>query len=245
MTTQPLHNLSDLQTHSWMDEPNKPFPKYIAVEGPIGAGKTTFANQLASLLEYKCFEEPTSKHKNPLLEDFYRDQKAFSFPMQIQMLTIRLELERSATTQIATNEIPGAITDRSTDGDSVFAFLNYQIGNMSKTLYQLYLRTFNIMKSIRPYPDLIIYLDVPVHVLKERIQQRNRPFEQQLLEPNNQYLYLLERAYQQFLQAISAFSATVSIPWDQFQPASNVWEQVLAFYQHSNHSRFEKVLLKH
>ena len=239
------HKIDPLVTHSWMDEYHQPFPKYVAVEGPIGAGKTTLAHELAQLLDYKCFEEPTSKQKNPLLHDFYKDPQSFAFPMQIQMLTIRLELERSATTQIATQEIKGAVTDRTTDGDSVFAFLNYQLGNISLPLYQLYLRTFNIMKSIRPYPDLIIYLDVPVPTLKQRIKQRNRSFEQNLTKQDDTYLYMLERAYQPFLHAISAFSCVISIPWHDFKPTNTVWNRALQQYQAVQHSRFEKTLLRH
>lgn len=229
---------------NWIDEPNDPSPRYIAIEGPIGAGKSDMAEKLGAFLGYKVMREPVSQRENPLLRKFYDDPVKYGFSMQVQMLSMRLEMERSGASQVLTGEIDGVVLDRTTDGDTVFAKLNMELGNIDPDEYVAYLRAFEVMKMIRPYPDLMLYLDVSVPVLQDRIAMRGREFEQALVKDST-YLDGLEEAYTAFVQAMSGFTHVITIPWDKFGDIRDLWPSILRQYKADKHSRFEKTLLRH
>jgi deoxyadenosine/deoxycytidine kinase len=99
---------------------------YVAVEGIIGAGKSTLASFLAKKMDWRMLAEPIDG--NPLLAKFYEDPKRWAFTMQIRMLHERYRLQ-----QVAAHDHQPCILDRSLPGDRVFAKLQVAYGNNSGT----------------------------------------------------------------------------------------------------------------
>lgn len=232
-----------LKPPSWINPPEPDStPRRIIVEGLIGAGKTSFAKDLAETTGYHLLEEPVSSNK--LLELFYSDPFRYAFAMQVKMLAVRLSMERAGTYMVQAKIKKGVVFDRSLGGDTVFMELNTSIGNITLPEAEVYLELFEQMKIESPYPDIIIFLDVPLDVIKERIKSRGRDFEQGLIEQGNQYLEGLAEAYDRFLEAMSYHTCVIRLDWQEFKAASLVWPRVKQSYVDSHHSRYQKILLR-
>ena len=162
-------------------------PRYIAVEGPIGAGKTTLAKHLAFALDYPSLFEPVVD--NPFLERFYKDSSSdLALPTQLYFLLHR-------TQQIAEIPIddllgPTLVTDFLADKDRIFAEVTLNEDELA-----LYNQISSVLFKRGPAPDLVIYLQAPVPTLKKRIQSRGLHFEQ-AMETN--YLESLVERYTEF-----------------------------------------------
>lgn len=161
-------------------------PRFIAVEGPIGVGKTTLAKRLARSLNYETFlEEP---ELNPFLERFYANRRAAALPTQLFFLFDRArqiqELRQGDMFQ------PVRVADFLIDKDRLFAELNLDQDEM-----KLYENIYNHLTIDAPTPDLVVYLQAPVNVLMERVSRRGIAAEQQI-EP--EYLQALSDAYAGF-----------------------------------------------
>ena len=228
---------------SWINPPQpQRGPRRLIVEGLIGAGKTRFSKELAEELGYHLLEEPVKN--NSLLPLFYEDPARFAFSMQIKMLSVRLALERAGTYMVQSRIKKGVVFDRSLGGDTVFMELNTSIGNIKMEEAEVYLELFEQMKIESPYPDIVIFLDVPLKIIRERINNRGRKFERGLLDTGNMYLEGLAEAYDRFLEAMSHHTCIVRLNWEEFRPASKVWPEILKAYKASHHSRYQKVLLR-
>lgn len=228
---------------SWINPPTPDItPKRIAVEGLIGAGKTHFAHSLSTKLGYFLLEEPVKG--NNLLGLFYQQPDRFAFAMQVKMLSVRLSMERAGTYMVKAGVEKGVIFDRSLAGDTVFMELNTAIGNITLEEARVYLNLFEQMKTESPYPDILIFLDVPLKIIRQRIRARGRKFEQGLLKEDNLYLEGLLEGYNRFLEALSYHTCVVRLDWEEFRTIQEVWPLVEDAYQNSNHSRFKKVLLR-
>jgi len=162
-------------------------PRYIAVEGPIGAGKTTLARHLAFALDYPSLFEPVVE--NPFLERFYNDHSAdLALPTQLYFLLHRTQ----QIAEIPINDLlgPTLITDFLAEKDRIFAEVT-----LSKDELALYNQISSALFKKGPAPDLVIYLQAPVPILKKRIQSRGLDFEQ-AIETN--YLENLVEKYTEF-----------------------------------------------
>jgi deoxyguanosine kinase len=161
-------------------------PRYIAVEGPIGAGKTTLARRLAATLGHEMLLEEAAE--NPFLEDFYRQRARNALATQLHFLFQRVrqfdKLRQSDLFEA------GRVTDYLIEKDRLFARLNLEANE-----FALYEMIFERLVPSVPRPDLVIYLQAPVDVLFERIQRRGVAFEQ-LIE--RRYLEQLNESYSQF-----------------------------------------------
>lgn len=161
-------------------------PRYIAIEGPIGAGKTTLARRLADTFGHEALLEQATE--NPFLEDFYRHRARNALATQIHFLFQRVrQLEALRQTDLFSS---GRVADFLIEKDRLFARLNLDTNE-----YALYETIFDRLVPSVPRPDLVIYLQAPVDVLHERIQRRGIAFEQ-LLE--RRYLEQLNECYSQF-----------------------------------------------
>ena len=161
-------------------------PRYIAVEGPIGAGKTTLAKRLATTFGHEMILEHAAD--NPFLEDFYRHRARNALATQLQFLFQRVrQLDTLRQTDLFTG---GRVADFLIEKDRLFARLN-----LDPNEYTLYEMIFARLVPSAPRPDLVIYLQAPVDVLHERIQRRGVAFEQ-LME--RRYLEQLNESYSQF-----------------------------------------------
>ena len=223
-------------------EPTPQIPLRIIVEGLIGAGKTELSRQLSTYLTYALLEEPVET--NPFLQLFYNDPKRWGFSMQVNMLTIRLAMEKAGTYMVNAGLVPGIVSDRSLGGDTVFLEVNHQLGNICEQERQLYLNLFETMKITCPYPDVLLFLDVPLDVLRQRIQARGRSFEQPLCDPGNHYLELLSGAYDRFCGALKRHTVVMVLDWTTFKPIEQVWQQILSEWDQQQKSRFNKVLMR-
>ena len=137
--------------------------RYIAIEGPIGVGKSSLAKKLANsfhsdLLLEKPFE-------NPFLERFYSAPKQNALPTQLYFLFQRVkQLQATQQGDLFTG---GLVADFMLEKDQLFAQVT-----LDNEEYRLYQQVFENLNVEIPRPDLVIYLQAPVHILQERIDRR-------------------------------------------------------------------------
>jgi deoxyadenosine/deoxycytidine kinase len=144
---------------------------YIVVEGPIGAGKTSLARELALHLSADTLlEQP---EENPFLARFYDDMARFALPVQLNFLFQRVDQLRELA-QLDMFRRP-TVADFLLDKDPLFARLN-----LSDDEYALYDKVYQHLKPQTPTPDLVIYLQAPVATLVERVQRRGVDFERSI-----------------------------------------------------------------
>ena len=160
--------------------------RYIVVEGPIGAGKTSLARQLAAqVCGEELFERPDD---NPFLARFYEDMARFALPTQLTFLFQRADQLRGVGQFDMFRR--ATVGDFLLDKDPLFARLN-----LSDAEYQLYEKVYSHLKPQTPVPDLVIYLQAPVEVLIERVLRRGVAYERRI---SAEYLARLADAYSRF-----------------------------------------------
>lgn len=160
--------------------------KFIAIEGPIGVGKSSLAQKLANTFECELIKENTSN--NPFLEPFYRQAEQSALPVQLHFLTERVKLWQQFCQPSAFPQ--GVVTDFLLEKDPLFARLT-----LSADEYKLYQQMYQTLSSQTSSPDLVIYLQAPVDVLLKRIRSRGVAYEKKI---SKQYLQQLCDAYTQF-----------------------------------------------
>lgn len=164
---------------------------HIAIAGNIGSGKTTLTTMLAKRYGWEPRFE--SVDYNPYLEDYYKDIKRWSFPMEVFFLKERfkdlLEISRSDES---------VVQDRSIyEGVYVFTENNYAMGNLDDRDYETYMELFEDMTDAVQFPDLMIYLRASVSHLVSNIEKRGREYEQKM--PLD-YLENLNKRYEEFIK---------------------------------------------
>jgi deoxyadenosine/deoxycytidine kinase len=160
--------------------------RYIVVEGPIGAGKTTLAREIAQKLHAETlFEQPD---QNPFLARFYDDMARFALPTQLTFLFQRADQLRGLA-QLDLFRRP-TVADFLLDKDPLFARLN-----LSDDEFALYEKVYAHLKPQTPTPDLVVYLQAPVSTLIERVHRRGVEFERTI--PAD-YLARLADAYTRY-----------------------------------------------
>ncbi len=160
--------------------------RYIVVEGPIGAGKTSLARKLAAVAEAATLlEDPGA---NPFLQKFYQDNARYALPTQLFFLFQRVnqvcDLGQADMFRQAT------VADFILDKDPLFARLTLNDDELN-----LYQQIYNSIKPQSATPDLVIYLQAPTEVLVERVKRRGFAYEQTISED---YLLRLAENYARF-----------------------------------------------
>ena len=161
-------------------------PRYIAVEGPIGVGKTSLAKRLAKSFNYEILLEKSED--NPFLERFYRDPRQMALATQLFFLFQRAQQIQDLRQDDMFE--PVRVADFLMEKDRLFARQNLDTDE-----FKLYQNVYEHLTIDAPQPDLVIYLQAPVEVLIERIQKRGIHSEQ-LIEKC--YLENLSNAYTEF-----------------------------------------------
>lgn len=145
--------------------------RFIAVDGPIGAGKTTLVKKLAKDLGGAAVLEPVDK--NPFLPDFYRDRKRYAFTTQLYFLLSRYrQQEELRQTNLFDRTV---VCDYTFIKDRIFADVN-----LDPDESELYSTVFTLLKKRLVQPDLIIYLRADPRTLLQRIKKREVPYEREI-----------------------------------------------------------------
>ncbi len=159
---------------------------YIAVEGVIGVGKTSFAGMLAERLGADLINEEVLE--NPFLADFYKNRKRHAFSCQLYFLLSRFQQQQHLMTRdLFAQRI---VSDYLFAKDSIFASVN--LSDRELTLYN---KLAPLLSRDVPRPDLVIYLQATTPVLLWRIGKRNLPFERTI---DSDYIEVLNKAYDYF-----------------------------------------------
>jgi deoxyguanosine kinase len=166
--------------------------RYIVVEGPIGAGKTSLARTLAQHVGgEELFERP---EENPFLERFYADMARFALPTQLTFLFQRADLLAGVGQFDMFRR--ATVGDFLLDKDPLFARLN-----LSDAEYRLYEKVYSHLKPQTPTPDFVIYLQAPVDTLIDRVHRRGVEFERKI---SASYLARLAEAYSRYFYRYEA-----------------------------------------
>ena len=167
----------------------KKVPKFIAVEGPIGVGKTTLAQLLADSFGYQTFLEKPAE--NPFLVDFYKNPSKNALATQLFFLFQRVkQIQDLKQGDIFT---PVHVSDFLLDKDKLFAQVT-----LSEHELSLYYQIYDYLSLDLPTPDLVIYLQAETKTLFERVLQRGREIEKGI---SFEYLDILNESYKEFFLA--------------------------------------------
>ena len=163
---------------------------YIAIEGTIGAGKTTLASRIARDFNGKLVLEEFEGDKNPFLPKFYKEPEKYSFQLEMTFLALRFQQLKDKL---------GALDlfhDFIISDYYVAKSLIFSRNNLQEDEYQLFSRFFNIIFSDIPKPELLVYLYSDVERLQANIRKRGRSYEQEI---SDSYLDDIQQGYLNFL----------------------------------------------
>jgi deoxyguanosine kinase len=161
-------------------------PRFIAVEGAIGAGKTSLVNLLEQQYGARVILEENDS--NPFIAKFYEDQETYSFQTQIYFLLSRYNQYMELAQRDLFNSV--VVIDYLFQRDKIFAQLNLEDHE-----YRLYEQIYNLISSKAPKPDLVIFLQASTEVLLERVSKRGREYES-FMDPD--YLDSVNKAFNNF-----------------------------------------------
>ena len=156
--------------------------KSIAVEGPIGVGKTSFVELLAGKFDAQKILEDID---NPFLNDFYQDKPGSAFQAQLFFLLSRYRQLQELTQRDLFSQI--LLTDYIFPKDKIFAYLNLDDSEL-----MIYDKLYNMLEAQVPKPDLVIFLQAETSCLVDRILRRQRKFEAGISEA---YINEVNKAY--------------------------------------------------
>lgn len=178
--------------------------RFVAIAGNIGVGKSTLTALLSERLGWEPFFEAVDG--NPYLADFYGDMRRWSFHSQIYFLSRRLRhhwqlLQRPNS----------VVQDRTVYEDAeIFACNLYRQGLMEERDYRSYHELYEVVTTVLPPPDLVVYLRASVPTLQKRIRSRGRSYEQDI---STVYLEQLNELYDEWISGCSLCSV-LTVPSD-------------------------------
>ena len=163
--------------------------KYIAIEGNIGAGKTSLATRLAEETGSTLMLEEFAD--NPFLPKFYADPVRYAFPLELSFLSERFtQLKRELLSRDLFS--PGIVADYFISKSNIFAKNNLEGDEL-----ELFQKVFNMIEPTIPQPDVLVYLYLEVDKLQRNIRKRGRPYEQDITDD---YLEKIQKQYMAFIK---------------------------------------------
>ncbi len=164
---------------------------YIAIEGTIGAGKTSLAKKLSDDYNGNLILEEFEENKNPFLPKFYTDPSKYAFQLEMTFLALRYQQlkDKLSTLDMFSDFV---IADYYAAKSLIFSR-----NNLQEDEYELFTRFFGIVFSSMPKPDLLVYLYRDVEHLQQNIRKRGRSYEQNI---SDEYLANIQQGYMEFLR---------------------------------------------
>ncbi len=175
---------------------------YIAVAGNIGSGKTTLTELLVKNFGWTAiYEQPED---NPYIVNFYNDMRRWAFNMQVYFLQ-----KRYAHVIESWKKYKNIIQDRTIYEDAyIFAPNLHSMGLLSTTDYETYISLFNLLNSLTPAPDLLIYLKASVPTLINLITKRGRIYENSI---RIDYITSLNKRYDDWFNAYQGKKMVIDV----------------------------------
>jgi len=179
-----LHSSFSLES-AQMPVPTKlPF-RHIAIEGPIGVGKTSLVDKLAKRFRGTKVQEDVD---NPFLDEFYKDKRGAAFRCQLFFLLSRYDQQKKIAQRDLFSDL--ILSDYSFPKDKIFAYLTLDDSELL-----IYNRLYDLLVESVPKPELIIYLQGNLDTLLRRIKRRGREYEKSI---SPAYLKELSDAYSHY-----------------------------------------------
>lgn len=206
---------------------------FIAIEGNIGAGKTTLCHQLAE--RFGCALVLEQFTDNPFLPPFYEQPERYAFPVELFFMTERHK-------QLLEHFSQPDLFRSFTVADYFFVkTLLFAKNNLSEAEFRLFQRLFSVLNATFPKPDLLLYLHRPVEVLLKQIKGRGRNIEQNI---SPDYLMEIQDAYFDYLKTETETPVLILELGDvDFQHDMNAFEAIAQIMsaQHNPGMRFLKM----
>src|SRR6187397_788767 len=161
---------------------------YIAIEGPIGVGKSSLADRIAGRLDASAVLEETD---NPFLVDFYAGRTGAA--LQAQLFFLLNRHRQLVGLQQGNLFAQTTVCDYLFDKDKIFAYLNLDDNELF-----IYQRLYDLLAKDIPAPDLVIYLQASTDDLLRRLKEKSRDAGTDVFVPDGPYLQELNEAYQHF-----------------------------------------------
>lgn len=163
--------------------------EYIAIEGNIGAGKTSLATKLADKYNGKLVLEEFAD--NPFLPKFYENRERYAFPLELSFLAERFaQLKKEITRRDMFHDV--VVADYFISKSLIFSQ-----ANLEGDEYELFSKLYEIIEPTLPKPELLMYLHLPASKLIENIRKRGREYEQNI---SAEYLEEVQSSYFQFIR---------------------------------------------
>lgn len=170
--------------------------QFIAIEGPIGVGKSTLASILANEFNADLLQD--TETVNPYLKQFYKDPQSVALHTQLHFLLSRLELLNSPSVTRPTSPL---VADFLLDKDKLFAELT-----LNEAEWWMYTRLYDRLSENCVRPDLVIYLQAPLEKLIQRIERRGLRHEQRI---DSHYLQQLITVYERYFHEYAESSLLI------------------------------------
>jgi deoxyguanosine kinase len=162
---------------------------FIAIEGNIGAGKTSLATMIAAGFNARLILEQFEE--NAFLPKFYENSAKYAFPLELTFLAERYQQLKD---QLSTQDMFKTFT---ISDYFIYKSLIFASKNLAGDELTLYTRLFNIIEAVLPKPDLLVYLYLDIENLKRNIQVRGRSYEQNI---QSDYLEKIQQGYLDFIR---------------------------------------------